>query len=387
MNTCQRLLFVVNDPVFFLSHRLVIARAARDCGFEVHVATPREDCVDKILAEGFTFHPIPMYKHGISLTGEVRSLGGLYRLFKSLQPDIVHLVTIKPVLYGGVMARLARVPVVVSAVPGRGHLFIAPGLRVCLARFFAKRVYRLALNHPNQRVVFQNPDDQCYFVENGLVDRDRTELIKGSGVDLNEFLPSLTHSEPPVVLLAGRMLWEKGVGAFVEAARALKSEGIAARFVLVGDAPFWNRSSIPQKTLLAWCEEGVVEWWGERKDMPTVISGATLVCLPSYSEGLPKVLIEAAACGKPIVATDVPGCREICRHGINGLLVAVKSPSELARAIRTLLLDPDLCSKMGARGRQMAEEEFSAHRVVKETLALYLSLTGQVSDTQVFPCI
>jgi glycosyltransferase involved in cell wall biosynthesis len=373
-----KLLFVINDPAFFISHRLPIARAAKEHGLEVHVAAPNEDCVRRIEDEGFVFHSIRLSKHGTSLIGEIRTFLVVYKLFRRTKPSLVHLVTIKPVLYGGVAARLAGVPALVSAVTGLGILFVSNSKRYRLLRLCAKLIYRIAFGHKNQAVIFQNPDDRFFCVESAIVAENKTVLIKGSGVDMQHFSPGSSREGVPLVLLAGRMLWEKGVGDFVEAARLIKGYGVAARFVLVGSSVFWNSSSVGDDQLKDWHEEGVIEWWGQRADMAEVFSQTDVVCLPSaYGEGVPKFLIEAAACGKPIVTTDTPGCREIVQDGMNGILVPVKNPKAVAKAIGRLLNDPELREQMGRRGRAIAVDGFDVERVVRETLSVYRQLLAE----------
>jgi glycosyltransferase involved in cell wall biosynthesis len=373
-------LFVVNDPAFVLSHRLPIARAAKKSGFEVHLATPDEECVVRIEQEGFVFHPIPLSKCGTNILAELRTLLALIRLFRQLQPRLIHLVTIKPVIYGGIAARVAGVPAVVSAITGLGHLFVQnSGGGVSILRSLAQRVYCLALNHMNQRVIFQNPDDMECFVRSRMVSKERSDLIRGSGVDMDLFVPGAEPSGRPVVLLASRLLWEKGVADFVTAARALSRRGCVARFVLAGGGNKWNPSTVPEDQLRAWQDEGIVEWWGEVDNMPEVMGGATVVCLPSYyGEGIPKVLIEAAACGKPIVTTDTPGCREIVQDGVNGILVPAREPEAVAQAIGRLLDDRELRLQMGRRGRAIAEKEYAVGRVVQQTLAVYQRLLPEI---------
>lgn len=375
MHIFPKLMFVVNDPAFFLSHRLPIARAAKSQGFDVHVATPHEDCIDLIKKEGFVFHPVTLSKHGTRLFGEFRSFLEIYCLFRRLRPSLVHLVTIKPVLYGGMAARLAGVSAVVSAVTGMGILFVPSGGRNRLLRILAKLAYRIAFGHKNQSVIFQNPDDRDFCVDNALVAKDKTVLIKGSGVDMQLFAPRSSINEIPLVVLAGRMLWEKGVGDFVEAARLILSRGTAARFVLVGKSVSWNASSVSDEQLNSWHEEGSIEWWGQCQDMPAVFAQTEIACLPSkYGEGVPRFLIEAAACGKAIVTTDTPGCREIVLHNKNGLLVPVGDVQALADAIERLLKDEPLRLKMGGYGRKHATEEFSQEKVIGQTLDTYSHL-------------
>jgi glycosyltransferase involved in cell wall biosynthesis len=301
----------------------------------------------------------------------------LYFLYRCLRPDLVHHVTLKPVLYGGMAARLTRVPAVVNALTGLGYAFITPGWKAALLRGVLKIVLRLALGHRNGSTIFQNQNDQALLVKSGVASKSATVLIKGSGVDMIVYAPCPEPSGTPVVLLASRMLWDKGVGEFVEAARRLRAEGVEARFVLVGAPDAGNPTAVPLKIIKNWEAEGVVEWWGHRDDMPEVFAQANLVCLPSYREGLPKALIEAAACGRAIVATDVPGCREIVRHGINGLLVSARDSSSLAHALQILIENPASRRSMGMEGRILAMAEYSVEQVIEQTFKLYAALLSK----------
>jgi glycosyltransferase involved in cell wall biosynthesis len=374
MKQPKRLLYVINDAGFFLSHRLALALAALTAGYEVHVATPQDQSSIAIAEAGLVFHPIPLSRKSMRPWLELRSFCALVHLYRGLRPDLVHHVTVKPVIYGGIATRLTRIPAVVNAITGLGTVFIARGIRASLVRAMVTRIYRLSLGHHNQRVIFQNPDDRDQFVSAALVRAEDATLIRGAGVDMNRFMPSPEPAGPPIVVLPSRMIGDKGIGEFVAAARLLRGEGVAARFVLVGDTDPGNRTAISPATLRAWQEEGAVEWWGHCTNMPSVLAGAHIVCLPSYREGLPKVLVEAAACGRPLVTTDTPGCRDICRHEENGLLVKARDPNSLAAALRILIEDGALRRRLGARARQIVEADFSDSTVIRQTLSLYREL-------------
>ena len=381
MTKKPKLLYVVNDPAFFLSHRKPLACAAAAAGFEVHVATPEGDGSDRIRKEGFSFHPIHLSPHGLNPLSESATLLGLYSLFRRIRPDLVHLVTIKPVLYGGLVARLVKVPGVVSAIPGMGYVFLARGAFRKLFRQLVCFVYRLALRHPNSRVIFQNRDDRDYFLQHLLATEKQAVLIRGSGVDTEQFcFADDAGGKSPIILFAGRLLWDKGIAEFVEAARLLLASGVRARFVLVGSICDGNRSAVPESEVLEWQRLGIVEWWGFRDDMPSIVLNSTIVCLPSYREGVPKILLEAASCGRAIVATDVPGCKEIVQHGENGLLVPPRDAAALARAINTLLSDSAMRKRLGKNGRYRVESEFSLQHVVGQTMAVYQKLLSCRED-------
>ncbi|TFG92628.1 MAG: glycosyltransferase family 1 protein [Syntrophobacterales bacterium] len=373
-NTPPRILFLVNVDWFFLSHRLEIARAVRDRGAEVWVGAASTGCEEQMKREGFHFVPIPFTRSGRNLFEEMNTVGSIVRLLKSAKPDLIHNVTIKPVLYGSIAARIVHATATVNAISGMGYLFITPGWIGRVARIPIGLLYRIALGGSRCRVIFQNPDDIEFFVSNGLVDRENVSLIRGSGVDVEKFVPSPERPGIPVVMLASRMLKDKGVGELLEAARHLKEWNVPCRIVLVGDPDPGNPASVSRKELESWQEEGCIEYWGQKEGMERVLPLASVVVLPSYREGIPKVLLEAASVGRPIVATDVPGCREAVREGWNGYLVPPRDPRGLAGAIRVLVENPELRARMGANGREMAKEEFRVEKVVASTITVYESL-------------
>jgi glycosyltransferase involved in cell wall biosynthesis len=237
----------------------------------------------------------------------------------------------------------------------------------------------------NSRAVFQNEDDAAELVKAGVVSWERISIIRGTGVNTNIFAPPARKTEGSLVVLAGRLLWDKGIEEFVTAARLLKANGIQSRFVLVGMVDRHNPAAIPEAQLRIWEAEGAIEWWGHREDMPSILGSADIVVLPSYREGLPKVLLEAAACARPVVATDVPGCREIVKDGVNGLLVPPKDSASLSRAIAKLLHDPGLRAQMGACGREIVLNEFSVDRIARQTLELYRELLAKTQAPRTSP--
>jgi glycosyltransferase involved in cell wall biosynthesis len=365
-----RLLFVVNDAAFFVSHRLHLAIAARRAGYDVHVAVPRDDAATAIGEAGLALHDVPLTRAEISPFGELRSIVSLVRLYRRIRPDIVHHVTQKPVVYGSLAARMARVPAVVNALAGLGYVFMARGHAASAVRRLVRGLYRVVFRRDNVILIVQNADDRDLFIRLGIVPASRIALIRGSGVDVTTFVPAPAAGGTPIVLFAARMLRDKGVVEFVEAARIVKGRSYPARFVLVGGIDE-NPSAIRQEQLEDWQREGVVEWWGHRTDMPDVLTAAEIVCLPSYREGLPKVLLEAMACARPIVTTDVPGCREVVVPGETGLLVPVRDAAALARGIMTLLDDEALRRAFGRNARERAVAEFGTEMIATQTLQVY----------------
>ncbi len=369
-----RLLFVVTEDWYFVSHRLPLAVAAREAGFEVAVATRPGEDRERIEAAGIRFLPLEIDRRGMNPFKETISVIRLARLLRRERPDLVHLVALKPVLLGNLAARLAGVRRRVSAVAGMGFLFTGEKRGGMLAPAVRRLLGQALLG---SRVIVQNPDDGRLLQESLGVPGEAMRLIRGAGVDLKTFQPRPEPSGTPVVMLPSRLLWDKGVGEFVEAARGLRADGVQARFVLVGAPDPANPAAVSWVDLDQWQEEGVIEWWGHRKEMATVLAQAHLVCLPSYREGLPKVLIEAAACGRAIVTCDVPGCREVVAHDENGLLVPPRDAAALADAIRALLEDPARRRRLGEAGRARAERLFGQQRVNEETLAIYRELLAE----------
>lgn len=389
----RRLLFVINEAYFLLSHRLATAEAARDAGLDVHVAAPPDHVwapdgfeVSQLANAGFTYHAIPLSRRGTNPLAELRTLAALIFLYRNLRPDVVHLVTIKPNLYGGIAARITSVPAVVYAVTGLGHVFSAHGPVALLIRAVVSMVMRVSFGHRNAQVVFQNAADRKNLVDLGVVRPDRSLVIGGAGVDLAHF--RLLRGPPgiPLVVLAARLIWEKGIQEFVDAARQLRSQGVVARFALVGRTHSSNPRAVPEAQLLAWRSEGLIEWWGFREDMAGVLSEAAVVCLPSkYGEGVPKILLEAAACGRAVVTTNIPGCADAVVDGVTGLIVPAGDAAALAEALRALVVDPSRRAAMGIAARARAEAGYDQRAVAAQTLSVYSSLLASSGRSRMRP--
>ena len=388
------LLFVVTNPAFFLSHRLPIALAAREAGYEVHLASMPSPAVVQVLALGFVHHTLPLHRTRKNPLAEAFTLWAMVRLFLKLKPDLLHLVTIKSVIYGALAARLTGVPGVVAAISGLGYVFTQKGVKATLLRSVVAVLYRLALGKSNLRVIFQNTDDLQAISRLAHLSQQKTALIRGSGVDLQEFIATPEPPGTPVVLMASRLLKDKGVLEFVQAARLLKAQSqqgdmaVTARFCLAGAIDSGYQASCTQDEVNAWQAEGVVELLGERTDMSALLASSHIVVLPSfYREGLPRVLCEAAACARAVVTTEMPGCRDAIESGrgrntattraASGLLVPVRNVQALAEAIKALLEDKNKREQMGRVGRALAEEHFDIRQIVQAHLAIYAYLLKQ----------
>ena len=372
------LLYVINEAYFLLSHRSELLQAAV-VRYSTFVAAPG----DHVWApEGFSTgeieklgaHPVSirMSRRGQNPLSEIAALCSILRVFRWTNPAIVHLLTIKANLYGGLIARLIGVPAVVFSVTGLGQVFVARGPLASIRRGLVTAMLRFVFSHPRARVIVQNAEDLQYLVQSGIVAKEKAVLIRGAGVDIDVYRPAPEPEGPVTIVFASRLLWEKGVGTFVDAAKALGGCSPRVRFVVVGDTKASNPRSVPKETLEEWVNAGLIEWWGRRSDMATVLAQAHVFCLPTaYGEGIPKVLLEAAASGRAIVASDIAGCREVVQSGVNGLLVPPNDPGELAQALDFMIIHGEERRRMGQFGRATAEREFNVAAVVKTTLALY----------------
>lgn len=372
--TMPKLLYLITEDWFFCSHFLERAAAAKAAGYEVIVVAQENIHGAAIRNAGLRLLPLKVRRRGLNPLAELQTLFAIWRIYRAERPDLLHHIALKPILYGSFVARLLGLRHIVNAPVGMGYVFTSNRRLARLLRTFVLAAMRRLLNPRGSKVVFENNDDLRSFVADGFVQPLDAVLIRGAGVNLDRFKP---HAEPggvPVVVLTARMLWDKGVGEFAQAARQLRTEGVNARFVLVGSPDPGNPAAITTTQLQAWHEEGVVEWIGHQDDIPAVLASSHIVCLPSYREGLPKSLLEALAVGKPVVTTDVPGCREVVSDGDNGLLVPPRDAASLATALARVIADPKLRARYGAKGRARAEAEFSSAIVVGATLRLYKQL-------------
>ena len=376
-SSLKKILFVVNAPEFFVSHRLPLAVAAQESGYEVHVASADGEEVGAIKALGFRHHIVGFARSGQNPLIELKTLMQLVRLFRRVRPELVHLVTIKPVLYGGLAARIAGISGVVAAVSGLGTVFVAESSVAKLRKWLVTRLYVMAFNQKRLAVIFQNPDDRDTLLAIGALRKDEARLIRGSGVALSDY-PYLPEPEgKPVVVMASRLLRDKGVFEFVGAANILRERGVDVDMRLIGSSDPGNPTSVTKAELERWKEEGVVTLMGYRTDIAHQYASANIVCLPSYyGEGLPKCLVEAAACGRAVVTTDHPGCRDAIWPDKSGLLVPIKNAVALADAIQQLVDSLESRQRMGTAGRALAEEAFAIEKVVDQHLQIYEELLG-----------
>jgi glycosyltransferase involved in cell wall biosynthesis len=375
----RRLLYVVTPAHYFISHRLALARAAQAEGWQVHVAVPPGRDAEEIVSLGFRVHSIPLQRSFAFPWQELRSVLALLRLHKQIQPSLVHAISPKAAVLGGLAAWIAGSALVMTK-GGLGRTITETGFRYRFARFVIRNCIRMVACS-GSRIIVQNADELKELARSRAV-RARAVLIQGAGIDCAQFAPSAEPPGPVVVLLAARLLRQKGIEEFVEAARMVRSRRIDATFLLAGRLDDVPPVAITRERLAQWTAEGVVHWLGHSNDMPSLFSQSHIVCLPSYGEGLPKVLAEAAAAGRPIVATDAPGCRDVVSHGVNGLLVPMRDSGALAAALETLIMDRNLRLRFGKAGRAIARERFDVRDIVRQTLSVYGAAVAEKCDAQ-----
>lgn len=368
---------MITEDWFFVSHFLERASAAITQGFVVAVACRVNLHADELASAGIKVYPIEFSRRGLNPLKELATAIAVRKATVDFQPDIIHNIALKPIVAGSIGARLAGHRRILNAPVGMGYVFTSDDAQATLLRPFLKYVIGRLLRPHGTRVVVENHDDYSALISANMVRQDSVAIIRGAGVNLDRFVPTPEPALPVVVCLIARMLKDKGVGEFVAAAKLVKAALPDTRFVLVGAPDDGNPSSFTKQQLLEWHGSGVIEWQGHRTDIPSVLSESHVAVLPSYREGLPKSLIEALAAGRPVVTTDVEGCREVVTHGINGLLVPARDSLRLAAAMETLVRDRALRLSMGAAGRQRAELEFASPIVIRQTIQLYREMLAQ----------
>ena len=369
--TKKRVLFVITEDWALISHRLHLAEAAIKLGYEVGVVTRVTKYRDMLEARGLKVFHWRLERRSLNPINEILTIIQLWKILSLFQPVIIHAVAQKPVIYAGLALKLFKPVRFVAALGGVGFIFTARSVKASILKPLVKFYLKFALRGRNTALILQNKDNIQTISNLNIISENRIRLVRGAGVEIEKYCPSPIPKGVPMIILPARMLWDKGVAEFVRVARRIKAQGVTARFTLVGDIDQHNPASVTQHQIDQWVAEGVVEQWGRRDDMDTVYPQASIVCLPSYNEGMPKVLLEAASCARPIVAFDVSGCREIVRDGVNGFLVNFGDETALETAIVTLIKDRSLCKKMGVNGREIVEQEFSGEMINAQTFGIW----------------
>ena len=373
----KKVLFFVNDlPAFFIQ-RLNLAQHVKESGYEVIIASPENQKVDDLKELGFSHQTIPVNRKSLNIFSGIVVIYRLIRIIKKIKPDILHNVSSKQVIYGSIAARICGVKKIINLINGLGWIYVERrGIAVKILRSLVSTLYKLALSNKNIIVIFQNPDDKQYFLDRNILDESQIKVILGSGVNTDKYKPSVeeipTNQSKIKIIFLSRMLWVKGVKYLIDAVRILKSRSLEFELNLVGQPDLGNPDSIPYETLESWEKNGLINYKGFINDPIKIIQSADVVVLPTYlREGVPLSLIESASCGKPIVTTDVPGCREIVIDGLNGFLIPPKDTIALSESLEKLIINEPLRKKFGEESRKLALKSFSKEIVNKKTLELY----------------
>lgn len=385
--TKSKVLFVAGDAPFFVTHFMELARALRGRGIEVNLAAPvdltsgRGDhaAVQHIEASGIRVHPIGLKRSSVNPFSDLFLIKELLDLIHTVKPDVLHCLGVKPILYAGAIARVKRLPVVHSVI-GLGLPFMRTGVIADISRTFILAGFGFAFGNRKSRITVEHEKDHATIAA-AAGDRPVSRTV-GVGVDLALFHPreETLLNAPPVVMFAARLIESKGVRDFVEAARRLKAKKVAGRFVLQCQFDLRNKQAIAIKEVEAWRDEGIIEWWGQSSDMPNALRKADIFCLPTfYREGTPKALLEAAASGLPIIATNIPGCRDVVKNGENGLLVPPRNVNELEKALERLIEDHDFRVSAGRKSREMATASFCVQSFIQATIGLYEDVSSAPS--------
>lgn len=371
----SKICFVVDNPDFLISHRLQVCKQAKSKFTEVHVICANRPSISILKNLGFHVHVYDVLRGNMNPFKELQHVFSYYFIFKKITPDVVHLITIKPYLYGGIAARASKVPGVVTAVAGLGILFSSVKFKFKAARIVLRPFFKIAFGHRNQVVIFQNDEDKKVLLDKNIIKSEQIRMIRGSGVDISAYPLVEEPNRIPVITFAARLLKDKGVEEFVSASKILKKQGVEAEFWLVGSPDIGNSNSVTEEQLNTWEKQELVKLFGFRKDVPELFSKSNIVTLPSYyGEGLPKVLIEAAACGRAVITTNHPGCRDAIIKGETGILIPIRDGCALADAIKKLIENPNKRKAMGRAGRRLAVEKFTIESVVKGHLGIYAEL-------------
>lgn len=367
----KKILYTINVDWFFISHFLPVAIEARKRDYEVHIACGLTDKREYLERHGFIVHSLDISRSGTGILHELIAMIQIYKVIKSLNPEVVEFLTIKPVLYGGIVSMLLPLRKKVFYITGLGYVFIQKGFKGTIVKNIVKTLYSIALSGKNTTIITENIFDKNLIGNLKTVNTNQIKLIKGAGVDLTEYNYTHEKSSEILVVMVSRLLKDKGVFEYVEAAKIIKSRGLSVEFRLYGDSDSGNPTALSQDDLDEIQKDGYVTVNGFASDVAKIFTKANIIVLPSYREGLPKVLVEAAACGRAVVTTDVPGCRDAIIPNETGLLCHVKNAQSLAHKIEKLILDDTLRNDFGYAGRKLAENEFDINKVLQKHFEAY----------------
>jgi len=376
-HVAPKVLFVITEDWFFHSHFLDRAKYIASSGGTVGIATRFSIHEEELRDLGFELFPIDFSRRGLNPISEFITALKIRRIVRRFKPDIAHNIALKPVVTGTFGELLGQQSAVINALVGMGYIFTSTDTRASVVKPILSRILKFLLRSNSVHVVIENPDDLNSLVDEGFVRKSQISLIRGAGVDLIAFPFQPEATGPVVVTMVSRILRDKGVLEFIDSASQLLVKMPEVKFQIVGEPDLGNPSAIQQSEIDSWESLPNVKYLGRRGDISDILKGSHIVCLPSYREGLPKSLLEALSSGRPIITTDVPGCREVCEDGVNGLLIPARDSIALSDAIEKLAINPELRQAMGRAGRMRAESEFSSELVCTQTLDLYRRLMSQ----------
>lgn len=371
-----KIALVANTDWYLANFRLDLARALRDAGADVHLVAPQGSYLKRLSEKGFNTHALAMGEDGYSLIGNRKTLKHLTSLYTEIQPDIVHHFTPRCVVLGSMAARKAAISFVINALTGLGHIYSSRSIKSRLARPLMRLLLRHNLNGPNKSIILQNQEDMDELVGAGIADRELCHLIRGSGVDPVRFQRSeeLRDDNEIRVFFASRLIAEKGIHELVQAMEVVAKVIPRAVLWIAGEPYAQNPTSLDEDDLEQFARLPYVRLLGHRDDMVNLLKQVDIVALPSYREGTPKILLEAASCSLPIVATDIAGCRGVVEHTRSGYLVPPRNVDVLVDALNKLCGDAKLRRSMGERGRKLILQGFTSEHVIRKTLNVYHSL-------------
>lgn len=371
-NYQERILFVVTEDWYFFSHRMHLAVSAIKNGYKIGVLSKFSVHKNEMENAGIDTFEWNINRSSKNIFKEIKSIISIKNCIESFKPNIIHSVALKPVIYTSIICSLIKFNNRVFALAGLGSIFTSRKIKLKITLVFLRFILRVLLKGEKTILILQNPEDRFSLLQQNIVTEDCIRIIRGAGVDINEYKPFPIPKGVPIIGLPSRMLWSKGIKDFVFCAKLINKDKINARFVLIGNPDVENPDAVPLKNLKEWDNTGVVEWWGFKKNMAEVYNKSTIICLPTtYGEGLPKTLLEAASCGRPIITYDVPGCREIVKNGHNGYLLKPGDLNQLVNKIKSLIVDRNLCYKMGLNGREIVKNNFTEEKIAKQTFSVW----------------
>ena len=370
----NKIIFLVNVDSFFVSHRLLIAKQLMLDGYDVHIATQFTRYKKMLLKMGFKAHDISFNENSVNLLKAILPIFQIFLLIRKIKPTIFHLISLKPIIFGGFVSFISPINTLVISITGLGSMFLKKGIFYKIREYIFNLFYRIIFLFPNLKVILQNKSDLNYLIKKAKLKKNKTEIIRGSGIDLKSLKFSEIPKNVPIIIMAGRIIADKGVFEYIKSIQYLKKYNFKGKFYLIGDTDYKNPSAIKKSTINYWHKKKIITYIKYQKKISPFLKKSTIVVLPSYREGFPKILMEAAACGRPVVATNVPGCKDAVIKNITGILVPPRNHVLLAKAIKNLCNNRKKLETIGKSARKHALKNFDVNHVVSKHLYIYKSL-------------